>query len=253
MLIAPIAHLLDRQKRLCLVPDGSLNELPFAALISRQSGKYLIDEYALTLAPSASVFVLRSESQSARRGAERLLIAAVHSFDRERFPGLEDLSLAEREAKMIARLYPSSTLLLNEQAGKQRILREMPAAQVIHLATHGQADLAQPLRSKLIFPSAESGSMLATENDFLQAFEIYSLRLPQTRIVALSACETGFGQNRRGEGMMSLARPFLAAGVPTVIASLWKAESGATSELMIRFHQQLTSAPLTADESLRRA
>jgi len=253
LLIAPIANLLDRQKRLCLVPDGSLNELPFAALISRRSGKYLVDEYALTLTPSASVFVLRAESQVARRATGRLLIAAVKSFDRERFPDLEDLPLAEREAKTIARLYPSSTLLLGLQADKQHILREMQAAEVIHLATHGQADLAQPLRSKLVLPSARSGSMQSPEDDFLQAFEIYGLRLPQTRIVTLSACETGFGQNRRGEGMMSLARPFLAAGVPTVIASLWKTESGATSELMIRFYQQLTSAPMTADEALRRA
>jgi CHAT domain-containing protein/Tfp pilus assembly protein PilF len=254
LLIAPVAHLLDQRKRLCLVPEGSLNELPFAALISRQSGKYLIDEYALTLTPSASLFVLRAESQAAQGATEKLLVAAVHRFDKGRFPDLEDLPLAERQAKAIARLYRSPVFLLDEQAEKQSILRKMPEAQVIHLATHGQADLAQPLRSKLIFPSAAaSDPARSPENDFLQAFEIYGLRLPHTRLVVLSACETGFGQNRRGEGLMNLARPFLAAGVPTVIASLWKADSGATSDLMVRFHHERTSAAVTADEALRRA
>lgn len=252
LLIAPVAHLLDPQKRLCLVPDGCLNELPFAALVTPQ-GQFLVDEYALSLTPSASLFVLSAESTAARtRG--KLLVAAVYQFDKKRFPDLDPLSQMEREAKAIARLYPNSILRTNKQADKLRILREMRTAEIIHLATHGQSDLIQPLRSGLVFPvELIPGSTHSRDDDFLQAYEIYRQRLPQTRLVVLSACETGFGQTRRGEGMMSMARAFLAAGVPTVVASLWQTESGPTSDLMIRFHQQRTSAVTTADEALRRA
>jgi CHAT domain-containing protein len=84
--------------------------------------------------------------------------------------------------------------------------------------------------------------------------ELYGMKLPHTRLVVLSACQTGLGQYYRGEGIVSLVRPLLAAGVPTVVASLWSVDSKATSDLMIEFHRQRKlNAGTPAAEALRRA
>jgi len=84
--------------------------------------------------------------------------------------------------------------------------------------------------------------------------ELYGIKLPRTRLVVLSACQSGLGQYYRGEGIVSLVRPLLAAGVPTVVASLWPVDSKATSDLMVEFHKQRKlTAGVQAAEALRRA
>ena len=84
--------------------------------------------------------------------------------------------------------------------------------------------------------------------------ELYGMRLPRTRLVVLSACQSGLGQYYRGEGIVSLVRPFLAAGAPTVVASLWPVDSKATSDLMIEFHRQRKLAVgINTAEALRKA
>jgi len=70
--------------------------------------------------------------------------------------------------------------------------------------------------------------------------------LPQTRLVVLSACESGAGRYYDGEGMIGISRPFIAKGVPLVVASLWPVDSDATAALMINFHKSRKSGS-TAD------
>ena len=79
------------------------------------------------------------------------------------------------------------------------------------------------------------------------------MSLPRTRLVILSACESGLGQYYRGEGIVSLVRPFLALKVPTVIATLWSVDSQATAELMIDFHRERKINNFGAGDALRNA
>lgn len=90
-------------------------------------------------------------------------------------------------------------------------------------------------------------------NGLLYLNEVYKLNLPVTRLVVLSACETGLGHYYGGEGIVSLIHPFLAARVSTVVASLWPVESRATSELMIDFHKERRTFNKRASDALRAA
>jgi CHAT domain-containing protein len=105
------------------------------------------------------------------------------------------------------------------------------------------------LKSFIVFnPIGETDSV----NHLLYAQEIYDLDLDSTRLVVLSACETGTGQLIHGEGLMSLSRAFAYAGCPGIVTSLWKAEDKTTAFLTGKFHHYLEQGYLT-DEALQKA
>ncbi|MCI0488796.1 MAG: CHAT domain-containing protein [Blastocatellia bacterium] len=95
--------------------------------------------------------------------------------------------------------------------------------------------------------------ILPQSDDLLYLNDVYGMRLPRMRLVVLSACQSGLGQYYRGEGVVSLVRPFLASRVPAVVASLWSVDSRATADLMIGFHRERTSNRLGAGDALRAA
>jgi CHAT domain-containing protein len=104
------------------------------------------------------------------------------------------------------------------------------------------------MRSRLLL--AKDG---AEEDDALTAAEVFDKRSLHARLVVLSACQTEIERYDNGEGMIGIARTFLAAGVPLVIASQWPVDSNATAELMIRFHQLRKVEGLSTAEALGRA
>jgi CHAT domain-containing protein len=91
------------------------------------------------------------------------------------------------------------------------------------------------------------------DDGVLSLNEVYGLRLPNTHMVVLSACQSGLGQYYRGEGIVSLIHPLLSAGVSTVVASLWPVESEPTSELMRVFHKARTERLMNSGDALREA
>jgi CHAT domain-containing protein len=90
-------------------------------------------------------------------------------------------------------------------------------------------------------------------NGFLQSHEIYRLNLRRMRLVVLSACSTGIERQYRGEGAVGAVRPFLVAGVPTAVVSLWGVDSDATAELMVSFHRHRRQDPHPVAQALRDA
>jgi CHAT domain-containing protein/Tfp pilus assembly protein PilF len=255
LLIKPVESSLDRNKQLCIVPDKVLNYLPYGAFISRSSGKYLTQQYTLIRAPSSNLFIISSEKARGKSEgrAERLLSVGNPAFDHKVFPTLADLPSAKREAEQVAAYYNPALAIAGDKALKNRVVTEMEGADVIHLALHAVVNEQSPLRSKLLFASTASSDSGSVENDILQAQEIYKLRLPQTRLVILSACQSGAGRYYDGEGMISIARPFIARGVPLVVASLWPVDSNTTADLMISFHKLRKSGNLSTAEALRLA
>jgi CHAT domain-containing protein/cytochrome c-type biogenesis protein CcmH/NrfG len=254
ILIKPAEPFLDKGKQVCIVPDKILNLVPFGALISRASGKYLLEDYTLTLAPSSTMLVVCSEMAAAREAvkAERVLSVGNPRFDRNSHPSLPDLPSASREAEQIAAFYGSRRLLVEDEADIKRVMSEVAGSDVLHFALHSVLDERFPMRSKLLLSKSPVGDALSREGA-LYAYDIYGLRLPHTRLAVLSACETGGGRYFGGEGVINMARPFIAAGVPLVVASLWPVDSGPTAELMIDFHRLRTRGGLTSAEALRRA
>jgi CHAT domain-containing protein len=90
-------------------------------------------------------------------------------------------------------------------------------------------------------------------NGVLQAYEIYRLKPLHARLAVLAGCKTGVEDYVNGEGPIGLARPFNAAGVPLVVASLWPVDSRATTELMIEFHRLRRQKHYSSAEALRGA
>jgi CHAT domain-containing protein len=107
------------------------------------------------------------------------------------------------------------------------------------------------MRSKLLLAKRQGSSEVG--DGCLEAGEIYGMSLPRTRLVVLSACQTGIERSYRGEGAIGIARPFMAARVPLVVASLWPIDSDSAAELMIEFQRQRKVNGISSAEALRAA
>ena len=256
ILITPLAQFLDQGKQLCIVPDKILNLLPFNVLFSPSSQRYLIEDFALSYASSANLFVRDSKLATEKPVAsERLLGVGNPSFDRNAFPELADLPTASREVEEIKEFYaPNSSLLRGPEAKKGSVLGRMRDADVLHLATHYLPDATSPMLSKLVLAGNNTPSAdLESQEDVLRAYEVYRLKPLRARLAVLAGCRTGVEAYVNGEGPIGLARPFNAAGVPLVVASLWPVDSAATTELMIEFHRLRKRNALSTAQALRAA
>ena len=234
---------LTRDQQLCLVPDKSLHQLAFATLVS-PAGRYLLQDYALFYAPSASVLILASENAQRKEQVkdERLLSVGNPRFDREENPNLPDLEDAESEARTTAASYRKSQALFGDAATKEKFLRSFTGVEVIHFAGHFVANRQSPGNSKLLFAGGD-----------LRSSELAAYKLPLAKLVVLSACETFLERYNKSEGAIGVARTLLALGAPVVVASQWRVDSAPTKDLMIAFHSNRKQKGLTSAESLRQA
>jgi CHAT domain-containing protein len=259
-LIAPVEPVIRQSRYVCIVPDKSLHFLPFASLIDT-AGKFLVERYTITYAPSATVFI---ESQKERSGnneaaPEALVSVGDPSFVRNEFPLLAPLESAVREASTITQFYDSSAskLLTRGDATKAAVRSAMETSNVAHLAVHCLVDEKSPWLAELVLApdndAERSGHSAPPDDGLLRLSEIYRMKLPRTRLVVLSACHSALGQYYRGEGIVSLVHPFIAAHVPAVLATLWSVESAPTADLMIEFHRIRKLNPENTADALRDA
>jgi CHAT domain-containing protein len=249
LLVSPIVPLLGKVRELCIVPDKALFHLPFAALIAPATGRYLVQDFTILFAPSASVLVHCSKTAQQRAQllhTETLLSVGNPAFDRAEYPQLADLPAAEVEANKVAQLYGGAPALTGARVRKAKLTQLLAGADVIHFAGHYVADERTPMRSRLLL--AKDGA-----DDALTIAEIFGIRLSRARLVVLSACQTELERYDNGEGMIGIARTFLAAGVPLVVASQWPVDSDATAELMIQFHHLRKLEGFSTAEALGRA
>jgi CHAT domain-containing protein len=256
LLLGPVIELVETGKQLCVVPDKILNFVPYAALLSRATGRYVAEDFLLSYAQSSNVFLNDTEAARRKGGtkSERVLSVGNPLFDREAFPFLDDLPYAAREATQVKDLYDSWPLLTGPKATKGAVLSGMSQSDVLHLATHYVPDSSSPMSSKLLLarvPETDRGGH--TDEGVLSAYEIYGLRALPARLTVLSACQTGVEGYFKGEGAIGLSRPFQACGVPLVIASLWPVDSRATADLMVNFHRLRKLGGLPSVEALRGA
>jgi tetratricopeptide (TPR) repeat protein len=184
-LITPLKDHLTTS-HLAIIPHGVLHYLPFAAL-SPDGTSYLIDDYTLTLLPSATSLQYIRENMGNKSNT-----ALVVGNPASPAPGLAPLYHAEQEAETIATLYGTEPLL--RDAATESAVREQAAgAGVLHLAAHGEFNLANPLYSTIYLAPGDEGG-----EGRLEVHEIYSLDLQQADMVVLSACETNLPRPGRG-------------------------------------------------------
>ena len=169
---------------------------------------------------------------------------------------LPRLPQTRREVQSIADLYPEKRLYLGDNASEQQAKAAGALdAGVVQFAVHGLLNEERPQFSGLALSMPRSAGLPTDppqEDGLLQVYEILSLRM-NADLVVLSACETGLGREREGEGLLGLTQAFLHAGAGAVVVSLWKVEDRSTADLMIAFHRSLTSGKVDRVEALRRA
>jgi CHAT domain-containing protein len=256
LLIKPVESFLDKSKYICIVPDKILSYIPFNALVSSNLNRYLLNDYLFGYSSSSTVFI---ECCEAARGkekveVERLLSVGNPRFDRTVFPNLRELPAAGREAKTIAGFYKAGRLLSDAGAKERGVKSEIAGSDVVHMATHYVVDEGNFMFSRLLLAKEPSDQARQHDADgFLQIWEIYGMKHMRPRLVVLSACQTGIERSYKGEGAIGMVRPFIIAGVPLIVASMWMVDSDSTARLMVSFHKHRKIEGLSSAEALRSA
>jgi len=235
-------------RRLVIVPDDALHQLPFAALRSTAGDLPLAYRYEISVVPSASLW-LHWRSRPPQAAAEPLLALADPvppggGSDRPateraaifaRPVQLGPLPYARREGKAAVRHLDSGSLLRAGSDASEGFFKQTDLSRfaILHFATHAVLDEDHPERSGVLLTASPD-----SEDGILQIREIVSLNL-DGRVVVLSSCRSASGTVLRGEGVLGLARAFFQAGAHTVVASLWPLRDDDGAALFDRFYEHL--------------
>lgn len=250
LLIEPINDLLpqDPTARIFFVPQEQLFLVPFPALQAADNS-YLIEHHTILTAPAIQVLKQTQPRENIRLDngpLDNMLIVGDPSPMPANLPALP---YAREEAKRIADLF-NTNALIGDHATEPNIKQALSSARLIHLATHGFFNETNPLEGSLALAPADNDNPGPDGDGFLTAAEILDSQL-RADLVVLSACDTGRGRIT-GDGVVGLSRSFLAAGVPSVMVSLWQVPDEATSALMLTFYQQRLAGEDNA-QALRQA
>lgn len=205
--------------------------------------------------PRAKQELAKRGQTGEQRGSLRLLsaledISRVPSAGRIKLPRLIGTrEEAEQISKFATASGNSAVTMLDLDASETGLSKQtLNQYGVLHFATHGLLDPARPQFSGL---ALSLGLGQERDDGFLQVEEVFNLRLSDP-LVMLSACETGLGELKRGDGVSGLTRAFMYAGAPTIGVSLWSISDKATAELMSGFYKRLlTKENLSASKALR--
>ncbi len=219
-------------KRLVIIPDETLFQIPIAALpIDANGNSRLGSKYAIDYA-DAPAFISAKKHTSNNHSP---LTANIFAPDYSNSPILLALPNAQKEAQVINDLLDGQ-LWQKQLAQKRHFLKQLQQSAIIHFSGHAFGNEQNGLESYLVF-SPETTSALDTSNR-IYAYELYNLRL-ESELVVLSACETQQGNFLQGEGVISLSRAFRRAGAAATISILWPADDEATQYIMVQFYKEL--------------
>lgn len=251
-------------RRLVIIPDDALHQLPFSALRPAPEAAPLATRYRITIVPSATLW-LRWRNDRPLPAPEPLLALAdpILPGASGRWPvrpaaeravmfadpiQLGPLPFARQEGKAAVRHLGGGSVLRVGEEASEGFLKTSPLSRfgVLHFATHAVLDDQNPERSGVLLTPAP-----ASEDGLLQIREIVPLDL-RGRVAVLSSCRSASGTVLRGEGVMGIARAFFQAGAHTVVASLWPLRDDDGAALFDRFYTHLGEG-LSVAEALRAA
>jgi CHAT domain-containing protein/Tfp pilus assembly protein PilF len=274
-LMRPVRKLLGKTRNLLLSPDGALNLIPFGALVDEQN-RYLIESYSFTYLTSGRDLLRLQARTPPRQGP---LVVANPSFDlsesliagnaagqqdgetrrsmdftQERFNPLPSTGI---EARTLGAVLPGALVLTGAEATEAAI-KQVRGPSILHIATHGffladhkpeanaGLDESKPmfpedplLRSGLILAGANQRRSGDDDDGILTASEVTDLDLWGTKLVVLSACDTGLGEVKNGQGVYGLRRALVLAGAQSQVMSLWEVADRPTRELMADYYKGL--------------
>lgn len=247
LLVQPIEDLLPTGQgdRLIIVPHRELSTMPFVALIDSQD-RFLLDRYTITVTPSLQILNLVEQTPQSAKG-QPLIIGNPDPMPDK----LSPLPGSEKEAQAIAQAL-NTTALMGKNATETMVKQKLETASLLHFATHGViAKSDREIEGNWLALAEPSNPNAPGNNDGkLTLTEIFNSKL-RAQLAVLSACNTVSGEVT-GEGVLGLARAFIKAGVPAVVASLWQVPDQQTQLLMEAFYRELLRGK-TYGEALRLA
>ena len=278
-----VRPLIGNATRLLISPDGQLNLIPFEAMLD-ENGKYLVENFSVTyLGSGRDLLGTRSQQQAShdpvvfanpafgpaqepatdssakiKPTARRLAVTVTRDLNGMYFP---PLAATAKEGESITQMFPN-TLYFTGQKATEAEIKHLVSPRILHIATHGfylrdddtkgkNALPANPLlRSGLAFAGANVHTEIG-DDGVLTSLEASGLDLWGTKLVVLSACSTGLGDVRNGEGVYGLRRAFVIAGAESIVMSLWPVSDYLTRESMVGYYTNLKDG-LGRGESLRK-
>jgi CHAT domain-containing protein len=253
----PFDDALKGKKKVYISLDGVYNQVNLNTL-KKPGGDYLIAAYDLVLVGNPKD-ILPDSNSLALAEMKNATLVGYPDYGSEMIPELPGTLI---EVDSINRVLKASGYKVSEftrQNATETNLKQVRKVSVLHIATHGYflQDVIKTywpigvaeenarnnvlLRSGLLLAGAASADKLktsfdSTNNGVMTSYEAMNLDLAGTDLVVLSACETGLGEVKAGEGVYGLQRAFLEAGAGTLIMSLWKVDDKATQQLMNLFY-----------------
>jgi CHAT domain-containing protein len=253
LLVAPAWDEISDARRILIVPDGPLHELPFAALAAPvEDGRFFGLAKPIFVNPSATTAV--ELGQSSR--SFRTTTATIAAFGGPDYPvdspivrehNLGPLPGSVVEVESIRRLFgANASIFIGPMASEVNFRAQSQQAQILHCALHAHSDRHVPMDSALYF-SIQPGTPPPESDGILSAWDIVDGPRISADTVVLSSCSTARGRVVAGEGIIGLARAFHVAGAKTLIVSQWAVPDHSTAELMKTFYEELAGGSSTVE------
>lgn len=251
LIIEPLLSKIEN-KDLIIIPDAELNYLPFEALpinkvdpnISEEQQYkqvvYLVEQYPVVYNYSSTLYTRKYNVKPSTLLKQISTWAPDFNtmdqgiLDKKLGDGirLEPLPGAKKEAQDIGDLFENSKVWLGNDATEANLKEMVNQYHVLHIATHGMLNDKEPMYSSLVLKDKD------TEDGLLHTYELYNMQIAADMVV-LSACNSGVGKLQKGEGVISIARGFVQAGVPNIVMTIWPVSDQATQQLMTSFYKNL--------------
>ena len=246
VVIDPIRDLLQGDE-VVIVPQGPLCLAPYAAFMDLTS-KYLCETFRIRLLPSISTLRLIQNCPADWHSKTGALLVGDPWVQEVVYEGMtpEQLEWAEKEVQMIGEILQTEPLI-GKQATKGEVLKRISSVALVHIAAHGRMETGQIA----LAPNTTRLSPIPDKEDYLLTMKDVLNAQIRARLVVLSCCHSAWGEVK-SEGVVGIARAFLAAGARSVLVSLWAIDDEATMEFMKLFYGQLVDRR-SASEALNEA
>jgi CHAT domain-containing protein/tetratricopeptide (TPR) repeat protein len=244
-------------RKIVIVADGDLQELPFGILPTRSDGPDLGTTHDLSYLPSITTLKWLRRPAGGEQLPASLAVFASPVIEppaapwRETVQALTPLLYSQVEAEAITGLLPKQRvwLALGADASRANVLAaDWRRFTMVHFATHAVVDRRRPELSSIVLSLYDSDGR--PQDGSLRMNDIYNLDMP-VDLVVLSGCDTAVGRAMDSEGVFSLSRAFFYAGARRVVASLWPVEDRATATFMRDFYEGLLVEHMHAAGALR--
>ncbi len=260
LILDPIAKELEGVETVFISPDSELNLIPFAALTTPKTNKYLSEVYNLRLLTTGRELLdLMSKSNTSETES---LVIANPDFTFELEPSSQlvageirlrskklssrrwgELPYTENEGLAVSKII-NGKLLMQKEATEDTVKRKK-SPKVLHIASHSfylnsqESDEHPLIRSGIVLAGANQVDTKSDDDGLLTALEVSKINWQGTEIVVISGCESGKGEIFSGEGVYGLKRAITVAGARANLLSLWKVNDNATADFMESFYIRL--------------